>query len=41
MGSDEGDPEDAPAQQVDLPAYEIDKFEVTNADFNAFVQAIG
>jgi formylglycine-generating enzyme required for sulfatase activity len=41
MGSDAGDPEDAPAHQVDLPAYEIDKFEVTNADFDAFVQATG
>ena len=41
MGSDEADPEDAPAQQIDLPAFEIDKFEVTNADFGAFVQATG
>jgi formylglycine-generating enzyme required for sulfatase activity len=39
MGSDKGDPEDAPAHQVDLPAFEIDKFEVTNADFGVFVQA--
>ncbi len=41
MGSDDADPEDAPAQQVDLPAYAIDRFEVTNADFDAFVQETG
>jgi formylglycine-generating enzyme required for sulfatase activity len=41
MGSDDGDREDRPAHEVDLPAYEIDKFEVTNADFAAFVEATG
>jgi formylglycine-generating enzyme required for sulfatase activity len=41
MGSDSGDPEDAPARDVDLPAFEIDKFEVTNADFDAFVKETG
>lgn len=41
MGSDEGDPEDAPAHEVDLPAFEIDKFEVTNADFDAFSKQTG
>jgi iron(II)-dependent oxidoreductase len=41
MGNDSGDPEDAPAHQVDLPAFEIDRFEVTNADFAAFVEATG
>jgi len=41
MGSDEGDPEDAPAQEVDLPAYEIDRFEVTNVDFATFAGATG
>jgi formylglycine-generating enzyme required for sulfatase activity len=41
MGQDDGDREDRPAHQVDLPAYEIDKFEVTNADFAAFVEATG
>ncbi|MGD9146996.1 MAG: SUMF1/EgtB/PvdO family nonheme iron enzyme, partial [Anaerolineae bacterium] len=30
MGQDDGDREDRPAHEVDLPAYEIDKFEVTN-----------
>ena len=41
MGSDEGDPEDAPAHEVDLPAFEIDKFEITNADFATFVEEAG
>ncbi|MBN1994254.1 MAG: formylglycine-generating enzyme family protein [Anaerolineae bacterium] len=41
MGSDEGDPEDAPAHEVDVPAFAIDKFEVTNLDFSAFADATG
>jgi formylglycine-generating enzyme required for sulfatase activity len=41
MGSDAGDPDEAPAHEVDLPAFEIDKFEVTNADFAQFVEATG
>lgn len=41
MGSDDGDPEDAPAHTVDLPAFEMDKFEVTNDDFAMFVDATG
>jgi iron(II)-dependent oxidoreductase len=41
MGSDNGDPEDAPAHEVDLPAFEIDKFEVINVDFATFVEATG
>lgn len=41
MGSDSGDPEDAPAHEVDLPAFEIDRFEVTNADFATFVETTG
>jgi formylglycine-generating enzyme required for sulfatase activity len=41
VGSDEGDPEDSPAREVDLPAFEIDRFEVTNADFAAFAQDTG
>ena len=41
MGSDDADPEDAPAQQIDLPAFAIDRFEVTNADFDAFAKATG
>jgi formylglycine-generating enzyme required for sulfatase activity len=39
LGSDEGDPEDGPAQEMDLPAFEIDRFEVTNADFDAFAKS--
>jgi formylglycine-generating enzyme required for sulfatase activity len=41
MGSDEGDPEDAPAHEVDLPAFEIDKFEVTNVDYSTFTEETG
>ncbi|MFQ6013899.1 MAG: formylglycine-generating enzyme family protein [Anaerolineae bacterium] len=41
MGSDDGDPNESPAQEVDLPAFEIDQFEVTNADFAKFVEATG
>lgn len=41
MGSDMGDPEDSPAHEIDLSAFEIDKFEVTNADFATFVQTTG
>jgi formylglycine-generating enzyme required for sulfatase activity len=41
MGSDTGDPEDSPAHEVDLPAFEIDKFEVTNADFAVFADETG
>ncbi|MFQ5577401.1 MAG: formylglycine-generating enzyme family protein, partial [Anaerolineae bacterium] len=41
MGSDSGDAEDGPARTVDLPAFEIDKFEVTNDDFALFVNAAG
>lgn len=41
MGSDSGDPEEAPVHEVDLPAFEIDKFEVTNADFSTFIDETG
>jgi formylglycine-generating enzyme required for sulfatase activity len=41
MGSDEGDSEDAPVHEVDLPTFEIDKFEVTNADFAVFAEETG
>jgi len=41
MGSDDADPEDGPAQEIDLPAFEIDKFEVTYADFDAFSKRTG
>jgi formylglycine-generating enzyme required for sulfatase activity len=39
MGNDNGKKDEAPAHEVDLPAFEIDKFEVTNADFALFVEA--
>jgi len=41
MGSDSDDPDEAPQHEVDLPAFEIDLFEVTNAQFAAFVEATG
>jgi len=41
MGNDAGRDDEAPAHEVDLPAFEIDKFEVTNADFAVFVEAVG
>lgn len=41
QGSDSGDPEDAPAHSVDVAAFEIDKFEVTNADFSVFAESTG
>jgi len=41
MGSDTGAEDEAPAHEVNLPAFEIDKFEVTKADFAQFVEATG
>ena len=41
MGSDTDDPDETPQRQVDLPAFEIDLFEVTNAQFATFVKATG
>lgn len=41
MGKDGSKPKNGPAHKVELPAYEIDRFEVTNDDFAAFVQATG
>jgi formylglycine-generating enzyme required for sulfatase activity len=41
MGNDGGDAEDAPAQTIDLPAFEMDKFEVSNDDFALFVDSTG
>ncbi len=41
MGSDDTDPNEAPAHVVDLPTFFMDKFEVTNADFAMFVEATG
>jgi len=39
MGNNNGRQDEAPAHEVDVPAFEIDKFEVTNADFAQFVEA--
>jgi formylglycine-generating enzyme required for sulfatase activity len=41
MGSDADGPDAKPAHQVDVPAFMIDKFEVTNADFKKFEDATG
>lgn len=39
MGYNEGLPDERPEHEVDLPAYQIDIFEVTNSQFAAFVEA--
>lgn len=41
MGHSQADFEDAPRHEVDLPAYEIDKFEVTNIDYATFTKETG
>ena len=41
MGSDADDSDETPQQQMDLPTFEIDLFEVTNAQFATFVEATG
>ena len=41
MGSNADDPDETPQREVDLPAFEIDLFEVTNAQFAAFVETTG
>jgi serine/threonine-protein kinase len=41
MGNDNSDPNEAPAHEVDLPTFMINKFEVSNADFAAFVEDTG
>lgn len=40
MGSDKGDEDESPIHRVHLTAFYIDKFEVTNARFAKFVDAI-
>jgi len=40
MGSDKGDEDEAPVHRVQLHAFYIDKFEVTNGRFAKFVEAI-
>ncbi len=41
MGQDGSKPKNGPAHEVDLPAYEIDRFEVTNDEFAWFVEQTG
>ncbi len=41
MGQDGGKPKNGPAHEVDVPAYEIDRFEVTNDEFARFVEEAG
>jgi iron(II)-dependent oxidoreductase len=41
MGNDAGDDDEKPAHTVTLDAFEIDMFEVTNADFAKFVEETG
>lgn len=40
MGSAHGDEDEAPLGRVDLPAYYIDRYEVTNAQFLEFLNAL-
>ncbi|MBI2357514.1 MAG: SUMF1/EgtB/PvdO family nonheme iron enzyme [Deltaproteobacteria bacterium] len=41
MGSDSGPADERPAHRVDLPAFSIDRTPVTNAQFAAFLNAVG
>jgi formylglycine-generating enzyme required for sulfatase activity len=41
MGQDGSKPKNGPAHEVDLPAFEIDRFEVTNDEFAYFVEQTG
>lgn len=41
MGNNQGDPDERPAHPVNVAAFQIDRFEVTHALFDAFVQATG
>ncbi|GIK39275.1 MAG: hypothetical protein BroJett011_31080 [Chloroflexota bacterium] len=41
FGDDTGEPNEGPAQTINLPAYQIDHFEVTHDDFMLFVNATG
>jgi formylglycine-generating enzyme required for sulfatase activity len=39
MGSDKGRPDETPVHQVSVDAFSIDRYEVTNADYQVFVLA--
>jgi iron(II)-dependent oxidoreductase len=41
MGSDTGPADERPAHEIVLPAYAIDRFPVTNAQFADFLNAVG
>ncbi len=41
MGSDSGEKNEAPQHEVDLPTFYIDRFEVNNEQFAAFVEVTG
>lgn len=41
LGNDNSDQNEAPEQEMDLPTFMMDAFEVTNADYAAFVEATG
>jgi len=41
MGTDERLPDEGPAHSVTLPAYYIDKYEVTNGQYKTFIDATG
>jgi formylglycine-generating enzyme required for sulfatase activity len=41
MGQDGSKPKNGPAHEVDLPAFEIDRFEVTNDEFAYFAEQTG
>ena len=41
MGTDDRLPDEGPAHVVDLPAYDIDLYEVTNGQYKAFMEATG
>lgn len=41
MGSDTGPADERPAHRYTLPAYHIDRFPVTNAEFAEFLNAVG
>lgn len=41
MGSDQGMPDEAPARELKLSGFWMDKYEVTNSDYQKFVDATG